>query len=118
VTLTEHDADALTQARAKIKLIHTVHERLKGTGLDIRELAKELVISHPGHPEHGRLYINLATAEVSHRLPTCTYLGYLDGYGTDRDPDEPRVDTNKIITTLTRPGSASIPPPPGPPGDL
>jgi hypothetical protein len=112
VTLTEHEADALTQARAKIKLIHTVRERLKGTGLDIRELAKELAISSPGHPEKGRLYINLATAEVSHRLPACTYLGYLDGYGTDRDLDEPRVDTNKIITTLTGPSHTAILVPP------
>jgi hypothetical protein len=112
VTLTEHDTDAVTLARARNRLIRAVRERLRGSGMDIRELAKELTVSSPGHPEKGRLYINLSTGEVSHRLPAWAYLGHLDGYGTDRDPDEPTVDTAKILTILTGPSYNAILVPP------
>jgi hypothetical protein len=104
--------DALADFRARNTLIHQVRDQLKGTGLDIRELAKELAVSNPGHPEKGRLYINCATGEVSHRLPVLGYLGYLNGYGGDRDPDEPRVDADKIVSTLTGAGYTAILVPP------
>jgi hypothetical protein len=44
------DKSAFQPIRARNTLTHTVRTLLKGTGLDIRELASELVISHPGHP--------------------------------------------------------------------
>jgi hypothetical protein len=79
-----------------------VRDRLKGKGLDIRELDRELVISVPGQPEKGRIYINLTTGEVSHRRVLWDYLGLLEGHGNDRDPDEPGIDADTIIHTLTR----------------
>jgi hypothetical protein len=105
-------ADAGAALRARNRLIRSVREQLRGKNLDSRELARELVISAPGHPEKGRLYINLATAEVSLRLPAWAYLGYLDGHGGDRDPDEPRVDADKIVSVLTGPGYSAILVPP------
>jgi hypothetical protein len=95
------DSSAFQPVRARNTLIHTVRTLLKGTGLDIRELASELVISHPGHPEHGRIYITYAHAEVTHRRTTWHYLGYLDGY-TSTDPDaEPGIDAPTITAALT-----------------
>jgi hypothetical protein len=41
------------------------------------------------------------------------YLGYLDGHGIDRDPDEPRVDASRIVSILTGPGYSAILVPPG-----
>jgi hypothetical protein len=94
--------DARQTLRARNMLVQTVRTRLKGTGLDIRELASELVISYPGHPERGRIYITYATGEVSLRLTVWTYLGPLEGFEPNDDPDrEPAVDADKIIATLT-----------------
>jgi hypothetical protein len=94
------DEDAVRSLRARNALVQTVRARLRGARLDIRELAKELVISDPGHPEHGRVYITYATAEVSLRRTTWEHLGHLDGHGPT-DPDaEPPVHPEKIISTL------------------
>jgi hypothetical protein len=92
-----------TQLRARNTLIRTVRESLKGQGLDIRELATEMVISHPGHPEHGRIHITYTTGDVTHRRTTWDYLGHLDGHGPT-DPDaEPTITTASIINALTQP---------------
>jgi hypothetical protein len=86
--------------RARNALVRTVRTRLKGTGLDIRELAEALVISRPGHRDQGRVYITYASAEVSLGRTVWQYLGYLDGHGpTDHDA-EPHVGTDKIISLL------------------
>ena len=50
MTQPAQDENAAHLARARNQLIQTVKARLKGTGRDVRELAKELVISNPGHP--------------------------------------------------------------------
>jgi hypothetical protein len=93
--------DSLRAFRARNALIRDVKNRLRGSGLDIRELINDLVISYPGHPEKGRIYIPYASAEVSLRRPIWEYLGYLEGHAsTDHDP-ELRVDADKIIRTLT-----------------
>lgn len=95
------DKSVFQPIRARNTLIHTVRTLLKGTGLDIRELARELVISLPGHPEHGRVYITYSKGDVSHRRTTWHYLGRLDGHGPT-DPDtEPAVTTDKIIKVLS-----------------
>jgi hypothetical protein len=103
VNMTQMPADVgdpLQAHRARNSLIRTVRDLLKGSGLDIRELANELVISHPGHPERGRIYITYASAEVSLRLPVWDYLGYLEGYGSDDHDPELLVDAAKIIRAL------------------
>lgn len=101
MTQPARDGSAFQPIRARNTLIHTVRTLLRGTGLDIRELASELVISSPGHPEHGRIYITYAHAEVSHRRTTWDYLGPFDGYAST-DPDaEPGIDAHTITATLT-----------------
>lgn len=95
------DADAVQAVRARFALVKTVRTLLKGSGLDIRELASHLVISVPGHPEHGRIYITYLTGEVSLRRCTWDYLGCLDGYGGDDPEAEPTLTADKIIAALT-----------------
>jgi hypothetical protein len=103
MTQTPGEPDALGALRARNTLVQTVRTLLKGTGLELRELASELVISHPGHPEYGRIYITFAKGEVSLRRCACEYLGYLDGYGPTDPGAEPTLSTDKIITLLTGP---------------
>lgn len=95
------EGGAFQPIRARNTLVRTVRTLLKGTGLDIRELASELVISRPGHPEHGRVYITYAHAEVTHRRITWEYLGYLDGYGSADPEAEPGIDARTISAALT-----------------
>jgi hypothetical protein len=100
MTQPARDTDELRAFRDRNTLIRTVRTMLKGTGLDIRELANGLVISHPGHPERGRIYITYARGEVSHRRTIWDYLGYLDS-STSASPDaEPCVDIHTIISIL------------------
>lgn len=108
--MTQHDhtatqpPDELTwiqicQARSALR--RQVDGLLRGSGLEIRELATCLVIYNPRDPDKGRIYITYTTSDVSHRLVTWGYLGTLRGYDGD-DPDrEPAVDAAAIITTLT-----------------
>jgi hypothetical protein len=94
------EVDTIAALRARNILIRTVRTRLRGAGLDVRELASELVISHPGHAERGRIYIRYATGDVSHKRTIWDYLGVLGGYG-GTDPDaEPGVDAAAIIGAL------------------
>ncbi|MGH3158779.1 MAG: hypothetical protein ACRDNF_19705 [Streptosporangiaceae bacterium] len=96
--------------RARNRLARHVRALLKGSGLDIRENDNQLVISRPGHPDHGRIYITYATAEVSHALTLYTYLGHLDQHASSPDNDEPPVDTKAIIDALTDPSPDGSPP--------
>jgi hypothetical protein len=101
---------AIQICHARGTLRNIVGDLLRGSGLEIRELAHHLVISNPRDPDRGRIYIAYATGEVSHRLVTWDYFGPLHGYEPDDDPDrEPAVDAAKIIATLIGP-----PPPPAP----
>lgn len=94
----------LAEFRARNEFARELRERLRGRGLDVRERDSELVISRPGHPEKGRYYIALGSGEVSQRVTFWDYLGYLEGRGADRDPDD-CVDLDTIIGALTGPGS-------------
>jgi hypothetical protein len=91
--------DTFRSHRDRNMLIRKVKSLLRGSGLDVRELQKQLVISNPGHPEKGRIYIPYASAEVSLRRPIWEYLGHLEGQSGDHDP-ELRVNAAKIIGTL------------------
>jgi hypothetical protein len=101
------DTAKLQALRERNALIRTVRAKLKGRGLDFRELANELVISSPGHPEHGRIYITYACGEVSHRRTVWEYLGHFDGIVSASPDAEPCVDVQAIISILT--GRASTP---------
>lgn len=98
--------DSLRSFRERNALIRDVRNRLKGTGLDIRELTNELAISNPGHPEQGRIYVTYASGEVSLRRTIWDYLGHLQGYG--REKSEPGIDAAKIIDMLTGRKSESL----------
>ncbi len=77
---------------------------LAGTGLEIRERDKHLVISNPRHPERGRIYVTYTAGEISLRQTTWQYWGYLDGYGKPQwaDPEsEPAITAGKIIKVLS-----------------
>jgi hypothetical protein len=106
------DTTALQALRARNRLIQAVRSMLKGSSLDIRELTTHLVISSPGKPDYGRIYINFANGDASLRRCTWDYLGHLDhldGHGSI-DPDaEPPLTAQQIIAILTgqadRPGT-------------
>lgn len=100
------DTGALQALRARSALIQTVRTRLKGSGLDIRELTSHLVISQPGHPDHGRIYVNYANGDASLRRCTWEYLGHLDGYGPTDPEAEPSLNTERIIATLADPADS------------
>jgi hypothetical protein len=104
VTTPPQQSGSILQAvRARTTLVRTVRTRLRGSGLDIRELANNLAISIPGHPEQGRIYITYSGGEVSLRRCTWEYLGYLDGYGSNDPEAEPCLTTDNIIGALTGP---------------
>jgi hypothetical protein len=94
--------------RARADLRAKVDHLLHGHRLDIRELARHLSIGNPANPDKGRIHIAYTTRHVSHRQVTWNFLGPLQGYETDDDPDrEPGVTAATIITILT--GHASPP---------
>jgi hypothetical protein len=96
-------------ARARSTLRQKVDALLRGRGLEVRERASGLTISSPRDPDQGCLHIAYATGEVSWKRTTWTFLGPLQGYERNDDPDrEPAVDAAKIIATLT----GRIPPEP------
>jgi hypothetical protein len=75
---------------------------LQGSGLQIHELTRHLAISNPRDPGTGRIHISYTTGEVSLKRTSWDFLGPLQGYEPDDDPDrEPSVDAATIIATLT-----------------
>jgi hypothetical protein len=94
------EPDPFEAVRARNRLADQVRAALSGAGLDIRDRTNALVISKPGHPDNGRIYITYATADVSLRRPIWHYLGRLQGHHRD---DDPPVDAAAIIAALTSP---------------
>ncbi len=95
--------DALQALRARNNLVQAVRALLKGTGLEIRERERELVIRNPRDPDKGRVYITYATGEISLLRTVADYWGYLDGHGRPlwADPEtEPGIEAGQIIGTL------------------
>ncbi|HEY3953683.1 MAG TPA: hypothetical protein VGM53_09925 [Streptosporangiaceae bacterium] len=101
MTQTTSKRNELQAFRDRNALIRAVRTMLRGSGLDIRELADRLVISYPGHPEHGRIYVTYAHGEVSHRRTIWDYLGRLDGIASTSPDAEPCVDIQTIINAFT-----------------
>lgn len=101
MTQAASNTSAVQAARARTGLAQSVRALLHGSGLDIRELTNHLVISAPGHPEYGRIYIGFTSGDVSLRRCTWDYLGHLDGYGSNDPEAEPALNAGKIIATLT-----------------
>jgi hypothetical protein len=99
---TAGDTGAVAALRARATLVRTVRALLQGSGLDLRELAHELVISQPGRPDLGRIYIKYANGEVTLRRCRWEYLGCLDGYGSDDPEAEPGLNAAQLIGALLR----------------
>jgi hypothetical protein len=108
------DLQAVRSCRARNTLLTLVRNMLAGSGLDIRDRDKYLVISNSADPDQGRIYINYRTGEVSWQRPVWQFFGHLKGYASaaEADPDtEPVADAQTIIRALTghhddhRPGS-------------
>lgn len=96
--------DPFAGVRARNELVDRVRAALRGTGLDVRDRTSALVISRPGYPDSGRVYITYTTGEVSLSRPVWRYLGCLEGHSRGDDPDaEPAVDAAAIVAALTHP---------------
>jgi hypothetical protein len=92
----------IQKLQARTALRKKLETLLRGSGLEIRELASNLAICNPGDPDKGRIYVGYVSGDVSHKRTLWSYLGPLQGYEPSDDPDrEPAVDAATIITTLT-----------------
>src|ERR1700722_6118746 len=97
------ELNSIRLCRARTTLHALVRGMLAGSGVEIREREKELVISNPRDPDKGRIYINYTTGEVSWQRPVWEYFGRLQGYSQspEADPDtEPTADVQTIIRAL------------------
>ena len=104
----------IQHVRARTALRRKLDPLLRGYGLEMRELATALAIGNPGDPAKGRIHITYATGDVSVRRVIWDYLGVLQGYEPDDDPDrEPGVDAATVIAILTGRTSSTAEPAPG-----
>jgi hypothetical protein len=86
-----------------------VRTLLAGSGMEIQELARELIISNPRDPHRGRIHVTYETGEVSWSRTVWDYTvwdywGYLDGYGDTPGGGPgsgPAIGVGQIISTLT-----------------
>lgn len=102
MTQPPNDPASVQNCRARNTLRHQLDPQLRGHGLEIRELTTTLAISNPADPDKGRLHILYTNGDTSLRRVTWTYLGHLQGYEPDDDPDrEPGITPAQIIATLT-----------------
>jgi hypothetical protein len=100
----DHELTGLQILQARNELRRTVEAMLRGSSLEIRELAHDLTIGNLRQPDKGRIHIPYKTADVSLKRTTWTYLGPLRGYEPNDDPDrEPSVDAATIIAALSEP---------------
>jgi hypothetical protein len=103
VTPTPTELEAVRLCKARTTLHALVREMLTGSGLEIRDRDRKLVISNPRDPDRGRIYINYITGEVSWQRPVWVYCGHLKGYDQppEADPDsEPIADARTIFCAL------------------
>ncbi|HEY1916310.1 MAG TPA: hypothetical protein VGH27_12120 [Streptosporangiaceae bacterium] len=102
--MTYKELDAIRLLQARNRLLRTVRAMLAGSGLDIRDREKGLVITNPADPDMGRIYINYLTGEVSWQRSLWTYFGHLKGYAQAPEADLV-ADAQTIIRTLCGGGS-------------
>jgi hypothetical protein len=79
---------------------------LAGSGLVIKPLASELVVTNPEDPERGELCIEYATGYVSLRRVIWEHWGPLDGYWADEACNEKYVGIDQILAALGKSGDA------------
>jgi uncharacterized protein RhaS with RHS repeats len=74
-----------------------------GAELTVEALKTDLVITNPGYPERGRVYVEYATGHVSWERTVWDHWGVLRGFEAEKpaDDDETYVDNARIIDALT-----------------
>jgi hypothetical protein len=82
---------------ARNRTRHAVAELLAGSGLQVRELAHELVITNPVDPERGQIRVEYADGHVSWERVTWTYWGTLEGFA---DVGEDMISGQRIVDAL------------------
>lgn len=81
--------------RLRNALREQVNSVVAGSGLEVRELDRKLVIFNPRDLEKGRVYISYETVEVTRRRVTWDYLGCLDGHPGTAPHSDPRNDPDR-----------------------
>lgn len=103
MTQVPDELPAVRLCQARNKLMAVARTLLAGSGLEIRDLERSLVICNPRDPDRGRIYISYVTGEVSLTRTLWDYFGYLQGCASalEADPDsEPVADAQTIINAL------------------
>jgi hypothetical protein len=92
-----NSGDALySDARERAR--QAVAELLKGSGLRVRELTYELVITNPRDPERGQVHIAYQDGFVSWERVTWDHWGQLETLAGDTDT---QASAARIINALT-----------------
>jgi hypothetical protein len=86
-----------------------VSAMLDGSGLTVRPLKYELVITNPAARDKGQVRVEYATGHVSRRRTVLDHWGLLQGFAADDDADERYVGLDKILQALTDPPARNRP---------
>ena len=73
-----------------------------GSGLRIRALKHDLVITNPDDPERGRIYVEYANGYVTWERMVYEYWGPLQGYTGADNPTGVGISTSRILEALGR----------------
>ena len=73
-----------------------------GSGLKIRALKHDLVITNPDDPERGRIYVEYANGYVTWERMVYEYWGPLQGYTDEDNPTRAGIGSNRILEALGR----------------
>ncbi|HEY3732798.1 MAG TPA: hypothetical protein VGL63_02675 [Streptosporangiaceae bacterium] len=96
---------ALELLRARTALRAQMASMLAGHGLEIRDLARDIVITNPRDPEKGRVYVGCSDGEVSWKRTVWDHFGPLAGPDAEASPQD---IAGKIIAALA-PGTQGRP---------
>jgi hypothetical protein len=96
MTSTSNESAEGQLRHARDTAMRIVSAMLDGSGLHIRELDHELVITNPHDPDRGQVRVAFADGYVSWERVTWAYWGHLEGF----DDADPKVDADKIISAL------------------
>jgi hypothetical protein len=86
--------------RARNRLRQDLEVLVSGTGLRIRELTNELVITNPRDLEKGQIHVAYSDGYVSWERTVWEYLGNLQGYGNETGEAVLGVSIEKILARL------------------
>jgi hypothetical protein len=96
------DSQDVLYREARDRARQAVAELIKDSGLRVRELNYELIITNPKDPEKGQVHVAYADGYVSWERVAWDYWGQLERL---EDGAEGRVQAKKIISTLTEPNN-------------